>query len=42
MTTTLQQHGKQRGVIIKKYQKTCFYLPVRRHDFGSLVEGDTL
>ena len=22
--------------------KTCFYLPVRRHDFGSLVEGDTL
>ena len=39
MTTTLQQHGKQCGVIIKK---TCFYLPVRRHDFGSLVEGDTL
>ena len=24
------------------HQKTCFYLPVRRHDFGSLVEGDTL
>jgi hypothetical protein len=39
MTTTLQQHGKQRGVIIKK---TCFYLPARRHDFGSLVEGDNL
>ena len=39
MTTTLQQHGKQCGVIIKT---TCFYLPVGRHDFGSLVEGDTL
>ena len=24
------------------HQKTCFYLPVRRNDFGSLVEGDTL
>ena len=27
---------------VSSSKKTCFYLPLRRHDFGSLVEGDTL